>query len=338
MCWISMLQTCQTRPSAKATKITNWDGLFTYSPTISQDANRLAVMKTHIREDIYVGELKDGGTRLASPKRLTVSESADFPSGWMRDSRTILFQSNRTGRSQVFRQQMEQGTPERLMMGPDDEEGAELSPDGRWILYWSSARGGDTPHATRRLMRFPVLGGSPEQVLQARIDDAADFDCPVRPASSCVFSLWDRGRLIFYALDATQGRGKELARIELGSSTDLDWRVSPEGLRIAVLIKDHLPEQLRILDFRDGTERNLPLPDGWHVWSLSWIADGNALLAAARSTTYFITRIELDGKTRVLLNANINQSFDSPSPSPDGRHLAFSQRTRESNAWLLENF
>lgn len=145
-------------PSAKAAKITNWDGLFTYSPTISQNANRLAVMKTHIRENIYVGELEDGGTRLAFPKRLTVSESLDFSSGWMRDGKTILFDSNRTGRSQVFRQQLGQDTPERLMMGPDDEGDAELSPDGLWILYWSSTRDGDSPAVVKRLMRFPAGG------------------------------------------------------------------------------------------------------------------------------------------------------------------------------------
>ena len=30
--------------------------------------------------------------------------------------------------------------------------------------------------------------------------------------------------------------------------------------------------------------------------------------------------------------------FDYPIPSPDGRYLAFTVVTYESNAWLLENF
>lgn len=143
--------------------------------------------------------------------------------------------------------------------------------------------------------------------------------------------------MIFYALDAVRGQGKELARTNLGSSTNLDWTVSHEGLRIALLIKHQLPE-LRMFDLRNGTERNLPLPHGWHFWSPSWAADDNALFAAGRSTAYFIARIELDGKTRVLLNGNANQSIDAAAPSPDGHHMAFSQRTAESNAWLLENF
>jgi Tol biopolymer transport system component len=233
---------------------------------------------------------------------------------------------------------MEQDTAEPLTMGPDDQIGAELSPDGLWVLYWSIAPGGESPPTTKRLMRLRVLGGSPEQVLEARIDDAAYFNCPVRAATSCILSHWEQGQLIFYALDPVQGRGKELARTKLGSPTDLAYSVSPEGLRIALASQDKLPEQVRILDFRNGTERNLQLPHGWYIWSLSWTVDGNALFAAVLSTGYFIARIDLDGKTRVLLDQNRNHWLSFLCPSPDGRHLAFTQRTFESNAWLLENF
>src|SRR5208282_5472090 len=150
----------------------------------------------------------------------------------MGDSKTILFSSNRTGRSQILKQRMDQDTAESLITGPDDEKDAELTPDGRWILYWSTEPGRDKPPATRRLMRFPALGGgSPEQVLEARFDDIAFADCPVRPASSCVFIHWEQGQLIFYAIDPVQGRGKELARTKLGLPTDLYWSVSPEGSR-----------------------------------------------------------------------------------------------------------
>lgn len=336
--WEIMTDVGTGNPSGRATKITDWDGVSFYSPTLSRDANRLAVVKLHLRDDVYVGELKDGGTRLASPTRLIVGENENYPSGWMRDSKTIFLTSTRTGRSQIFKQQLEQDTAEPLIRGPDDEGSAELSPDGRWILYWSSARGGDSPPTTRRLMRFPVLGGSPEQVLEARMGDATDFDCPVRPASSCVLSHWEQGQLSFYVLDPVRGRGKELAKTLLGSPTGLVWSVSPEGSDIAVASREQLPAQVRILDFRNSTERNLPLPHGWRIFSLSWTADGNALVAAALSTGYFIARIELDGKSHVLLNRSRSQFLSSPIPSPDGRHLVFTQQTWESNAWLLENF
>jgi len=320
------------KPSEKATKVTSWDGLRTYSGSVTRDAKQLALVKRHVRRDVYVGELKDGGTRLASPTRLSVSESEDYPSGWTQDSKTILSWSNRSGRNQILKQGMEQDTAEPLISGPDNEEGAELSPDGRWILYWSTVPGEDSPTATKRLMRLPALGGSPEQVLEAQMDDA-NFSCPIRPASSCVLSKREQSRLIFYALDPIQGRGKELARTTLRYQDD--FRVSPEGSRIAAVDEG----QVRILDLRNGTERNLPLPQRWHLWELSWAGDGNALFATGRSTTgYFIARIALDGKTRVLLDRGRNHALEFPCASPDGRYLAFTQLTFENNVWLLENF
>jgi eukaryotic-like serine/threonine-protein kinase len=322
------------KPSEKATKVTSWDGLRPYSVSVTRDAKQLALLKGHIRRDVYVGELKDGGTRLASPTRLTVSESDDYPTGWTQDSKSILFWSDRTGRSQIFKQRIEQETAEPLISGPDDEAFPGLTPDGRWILYWSTAPGGDAPATTKRLMRFPALGGSPEQVLEARLDDYAYFDCPARPASSCVLSHREQGQLIFYALDAVQGQGKEVTRTKVEYPDD--FSVSSEGSRIAVVDEG----QVRILDLRNGAERSLPLPQGWHLWHLSWAAEGNALFATGRgkSIGYFIARIELDGKTRILLDRGRNQSLDSPRLAPDGRHLAFTQQTWENNVWLLENF
>jgi dipeptidyl aminopeptidase/acylaminoacyl peptidase len=188
-------------------------------------------------------------------------------------------------------------------------------------------------------MRLPTSGGPSEQVLEAPIATSS-FDCPSRPTSSCVLNSWEQGQLIFYALDPVQGRGKELARTRLGQPADLDWRVSPEGLRIAVSRGDQPHGQFRIVDLRNGTERNLQLPHDWGIWSLRWAVDGNALFVAAqsKSTGYLIVRTELDGKSRVLLDRGRNQWLGFPCPSPDGRHLAFSQQTFETNAYLLENF
>jgi hypothetical protein len=40
----------------------------------------------------------------------------------------------------------------------------------------------------------------------------------------------------------------------------------------------------------------------------------------------------------VLLDQGTNHWLSATCPSPDGRRLAFSQQTFESNVWLLENF
>ena len=69
------------------------------------------------------------------------------------------------------------------------------------------------------------------------MDDAVAFDCPVRPASSCVFSHWEQGQLIFYALDPVQGRGKELARTKLGPSTFGTGECHQRGLALRLRVR-----------------------------------------------------------------------------------------------------
>jgi eukaryotic-like serine/threonine-protein kinase len=334
--WEIMTDARTGKPRGVATKITDWGEPIPYSPTVSRDGTRLSVVKLHVRDDIYLGELKDGGGRLDSPTRFTVSESMDYPSGWRDDSKAVLFWSNRAGRNQIFRQQLANDNADALVQGPDDETNAEMSPDRQWIFYWSHARG--SPQASSaRLMRFRVLGGSVEPVLEAERNIAIDFHCASSASASCILSRWEQGRLIFHALDSN-GEGKELAKTELGWPIQLDWSVSPDGLSIAIESQDQLRGLIRILDLRNGNEHDISLPQGWSIWNLSWAADSNALFVAAQANIYFIGRIGLNGTAHILLDRGRAQWLTYPRPSPDGRYLAYSQRNSESNVWLLENF
>ena len=123
------------------------------------------------------------------------------------------------------------------------------------------------------------------------------------------------------------------------SGKGLSWAISPDGSRIAVQSGERPHQQIRILDLRSKTESTLKLPNWSVIWSSSWAVDGNALFASvSHMTSYQIVRIELNGKTSVLLDRGRNQWLSSPVASSDGRHLGFTQQTFESNVWLLENY
>jgi eukaryotic-like serine/threonine-protein kinase len=308
----------------------------------SADGTRMVVIKSHRRDDVYAGELRENGAILETPRRITVSESTDYPSGWSQDGKAIFFDSDRTGRRQIFSQQLDSESAQPLSAGADAQEQAELTPDGGWILYWSSTntRAGSAP-TTHQLMRMPVSGGSPEKMLEAAADDTAtDFNCPSGHDGSCVLSGWEQGQMIFYALDPVKGKGRELARTKLAQpGGDIAWNVSPDGKHIAISTPLLLAEQVRILDLPNGTERMVRLPKGWGIWSTKWSANNEFLYLAAQSKDgYFLTRLELDGKFRVLFDRGRNQWLGVVKPSPDGRHLAFAQQSFQSNAWLVENF
>ena len=325
------------RPVGGPTRITNWDGLVTYWATISRDGSRLAIVRRYDRDDIYVGELEDESTRLLAPAPLTASQSENHVNGWMRDG-TVLLTSNRTGRRQIYLQGLGQDSAQPLLAGPDEQDGAEQSADGQWILYWSTASDKSSTPTSQKLMRFPSKGGSPQEVLEARLDDASSFHCPSIASSSCVYSRWENNELLFYALDPLRGLSKEIARTSVAWSTLLNWSLSRDGTHIAISSLDRLPEQVRILDLQDHSERNLPMPHGWRVLLTSWASDGRAIFAQVAFTQSFLARIDLNGNAQALLDRGRSQWLNTPCASPDGRRLAFSQQIIDSNVWLMENF
>ena len=327
------------KASGPATKST-WAGGIPLS--VSANGKRLVVFKGHRRDDVYTGDLKEKGSRLDAPKRLTFSESIDYPSAWTHDNKAVFIASDRSGRFQIFKQQLDQDAAESVVQSANELEQAVLSPDGAWILYWSTPDvSSGRPSSKHRIMRVPISGGSSEQVLDFNGDDASvDFQCPAGTVGFCALSGWDQGQIIFYLFDPLKGKGQELARTKLPQPQgDFDWALSSDGLRVVLFSPSLLKGQVRVLDLQKGSEQAVKLPADWSVWSIEWAGDGSGFLLAAQSTAgYFLAHLGLDGKSSVLLDRGRNQWLGRLAISPDGKHLAFAQQSFQTNVWLLENF
>jgi Tol biopolymer transport system component len=189
-------------------------------------------------------------------------------------------------------------------------------------------------------MRVPSAGGTPEQILQFPLDHTTAIHCPSQAGTSCVLSLYEKEQLNFYAFNASSGQGKLLATAQLRSRKYLRWSISADGARIALSSDAPLKDQLRILDLQKRTESNLSLPRSLpgSEAEFGWTSDSKGLIVPTCREGCSLTRVGLDGKTTVLLQGGLNQFYDHPVASPDGRKLAFSKLVWNNNVWLLENF
>jgi eukaryotic-like serine/threonine-protein kinase len=320
--------------SGKPMRITNWQRSFPLVPTASTSGQRLLVLKAHTASDVFVAEWKKDDADLDVPRNLTQGDTNQFPDGWFGDSRAILFTSDRIGRGQISRLQLEPVTTAAIAPGPDTQVAPEISPDGAWIIYWSAS---ETNAATLRVMRVPAKGGSPQQIVQFPSDNTTYIHRPSRSESSCVLSRMENDQLTFYAFDALNGQGKVLAKTHLQSPNFLTWSISQDGARIVLASEDFSPGQVRILEMRTGRENSLSLPKG-SLRGMGWTSDSKSLIVSACSDECFLARVELDAKPTVLLYGGRNQSYSNPVASPDGRSLAFGQQVSNNNAWLLEHF
>jgi Tol biopolymer transport system component len=310
-----------------------------WHPSATRDGKRLAFVKLRRQSDVYVGALHENGTRLDDVRRLTLDDRDDHPSCWSRDSRSIYFSSERQGTPDIFRQGIGDPVAEPVVQGPGAQLGAELSPDGQYLLYSAPTTESDT--FIPRLMRAPLGGGPPEPILEGKA--FAGYDCSRAPGGSCILVSHAGGTMSFHALDPLMGVGRLIgeARIPVAHSV---WSISPDGTRIAYVANaagdDAGDLKIMTMSIADGTSRELPIDALGVPIDLSWAADNKSLFAIdAFGNQFRLLRIDPQGRASVLRRSVSRfSSFNLSFQSPDGKWLAFDGWTPDANAWVLENF
>ena len=320
-------------PAGKPRKITHWSGTAVGSVNASADGRRLAVLKANFQMDVYIGQLEANGTRMKTPRRLTLDERNDLPGPWMPDSKTEIFSSDRNGNWDIFKQAIDQPSAEPLVTGPDDEIAKAVTPDGLWLLYTVQKQG--DPSAPTKLMRVPISGGSPEFLLDAGVDFTTSHVPSVRHRPCASWQSEIQRGWSFPLLICPRAKAVNWPR----SRTLADWDFFHDGSRIAVLIKDQGKSRIRIVRSSGETEREFIVERPGiesHLLFRGWKRSVPVGHAAARRF-----RALLHGSAgpspRAL--AAERQFWACPfRPSPDGRYLAMTGTTTTSDAWLLENF
>jgi Tol biopolymer transport system component/DNA-binding winged helix-turn-helix (wHTH) protein len=114
-------------------------------PAIAPDGNRVAF----IHRDRAAGDenldiwIDDGSLHMRT--RVTQDPAIDVLPVWSPDGRELLFRSNRSGFSDLYRKRLDTTTPESLLMASATrKDPTDWSRDGRWILFT------ETPSSGRR--------------------------------------------------------------------------------------------------------------------------------------------------------------------------------------------
>ena len=352
--WEIEINSSTTRPSGEPRRLTNWAGftLLDLSPTA--DGKRIAFVRKTDQSDVYVGDLEANGSRLNSVRRLTLDDRMDWPAGWLRDGKTVLFFSNRSGHFDIFQQSVNDRTPREIIASTEEKRAPQLSPDGAWFLYLSwPMRNDSLPSASGRMVRIPVSGGPPESVFEVKGYPGSaqvprerwlptargypDLRCPSLPGSlrPCIVSEVNQEQIVFSGFDPIQGRQGELARLDVDPA-DSFWDLSPDGSRIAFGKFEVSGGRIRILDLAGGEPRIIELRDWNNLISVGWSADGKSLFATNWSSLAgSILHVALNGEAH-LLHTAAGMTLERPVPSPDGRYLIFGDVITTSNAWMVE--
>ena len=337
----------------KPQRLTNFAELCVTATSMTLDGKRIGIFEWRPHSSVYVTDLQAGGQRSSNPIRLTRDESWNHPLAWTADSKTIFFNSSRTGTDAIFKQHLGQDNAEPLIVFSKGEglTGACLSLEGYWIYYTLASyeegpaesskimRAEQTvilPARMSKIMRVAITGGAPQLVLTASIEEWPR--CARFPSTLCAIAerTPDRKQIVFSELDPVKGRGRELARFDTEGRKEYHWDLSPDGARIALL--RHRDGKVHILSLNGVAPRQIISKEWDTLSSVVWTADGKGVLVSSYTARGAdMLHLDLQGNARLL--------WEHPGgvdiygvPSPDGRHLAMRGWSVEGNMWMMENF
>ena len=330
--WQVRLDSRTGQPHDQPSRITNWSGFSFASPTGTSDGKRLAFVKLNYQTNVYLAELQNGGNKLTTPRRLTIDERSDNPTAWSRDSRFVVFWSNRNGPYQVFKQNVDSQTADLIVGGPDQNWLPRVTADGKTIVYWSMPGIG-----SNRIMRVGFSGDSPQLVME--VPSFSNLACPPVPSNVCLLgqTTADGKKLTISSFDPMLGN------LHLDLTVDIhpglvNWMPSPDGSWIALSEFNPIEGRIRLLSLKGQPERQITVKGWAAINSIDWAADGRSLFVSSQSpTSTALLRVDLRGQAHALWDQR--GSFRTYAiAAPNGRDLAIAGMTTGSNVWMIENY
>lgn len=304
-----------------------------YDMSATSDGKLVMVLKQSGQNAVFVGNFDQSPPHISNIGRLTLDERTSYPHAWTADSRAVIFESNRNGNFDLFKQYINQRMPETIIATPLTEMLPQLGPDGRFILY--EARQHQIEPGRDKLMRVPVEGGTPEEVpIGGPVDE---FRCALGTGKRCVLRTTSRGNYYtYYDLDPVHGKGRELARTEWIPGILGDWDVSPDGKYVAIPNHESRDARIRVVALEpgpnDSRERDVVLAGMTNIRGLVWAADNQGWFVSVDTTVgHRLLYVYRDGQYRSLGDI---QGW--AVPSPDGRKVAFLNRIIATNVWMIQ--
>jgi serine/threonine protein kinase len=335
--WTTRIDLSTGRQLEEPRRLTNWPNFCVFGGSVTNNDKRLAFVASSGFDTSYVADLEVGGN-LHNMRRFTLEED-DSVRGWTADGKVIVAQNRDTW--SLSKQSLDSDTPEPII---SSVAGGALTlgattPDGKWYMgrIWPNGESIEHPTIPFPILRIPLAGGTPETILQ--LSRQGSVSCARPPSSICVLAHGseDGKQMIVSILDPIKGRGSELVRFDF----DATCVISPDGTRLAMWRGPESPLEIRSLHGRlihEIPSRSV----GELIW-LNWSADQKGFFATRKGKSgNELLYLDFQGKATSLRKCGGGTNGLGGGceglPSPDGRHLAITDRDQSNNMWMMENF
>jgi TolB protein len=233
----------------------------------------------------------------------------------------LLYQSNRTGKWQLFVLDLVTNKDKRLTLDESESTFPDFSPDGQWAVFVSNRDGNE------ELYRMRIDGGGVEQLTN---DPGRDIHPYFSPDGKQVLfnSTRGNGSLDVYCLTLAD---RSVQRLTTAVLDETCARFSPDGTSYVMLQNAVGQDDLFVVDVASGQQRNLTntpaVRDGWPVWS----GDGKWIYySTMASGRHCVHRVHPDGSgDETLTDGGDGIEDGRVTLSGDGATMMWNRRRKD---------
>ncbi|HET9307741.1 MAG TPA: protein kinase [Candidatus Sulfotelmatobacter sp.] len=336
--WTLAIDPQTGKPTETPKRLTNWAGFCVDATSVTADGKSVAFKESSSKTSVFTAILQGNHAQISTPSLLSMSDGENDPMGWTADSKAVVFWTDRSGHAEIRRQLLDGDTADLIVSGNTDEfvMNPHVTPDGKWILYTVGHPAELGPNFEVSLVRVSIKGGPSQSLFKRRPEFF--YRCANSPSNLCIMSerAQDRKGLIFTAVDAFKGRGPELARFDTDPTAEYDWELSPDGTRIVV--RKNREPRLDMISLTGHPPQQFTVKGWTTLVNLNWAADGTGIFTSALVPRgSILLYIDLKGNAHPLWEQK-GSSGTWAVAAPDGKHLALSGWTTNSNLWMMRNF
>lgn len=297
----------------------------------SADSKRLVLWRDNTEAQVFLTELDPEAHQLNTPRRFTLDDNLNVATAWTPDGRAVLLTSNRGRSWNLFRQAIDQVTPELVAEGGRDFLLPRLNPDGTQVLYVNSSSPQDPEHRAS-LMEVRLQGGPTRVVLQT--PSMGNFQCARTPSKVCLFSSAKESSAQFFSFDPEDGKTQEFATFEGKSGIHCVWSLSPDGSQLAIVFANE--PKVTFMAISDRSTHEVEVKNWADRSAIDWAADSRSayVIAQTSSGTDAVLEVEPSGKRRVLLEGEKNTRYLGPFSRPTAATCSWKKgREQTTSGW-----
>jgi len=343
--WSVTLDPTTGLPQTHARMLNSWIG--STPGMLSMAKGDITYARFEQQTDVYLLDLDAGGRASGQPRRLTMSERNERPSGWSPDGKSVLYVSDQDGSYDLFIQDVVTGDARKLLEDRNSQTWPSFTRQGFDVLYWDHPYPCDADtDVPARLMRAALPGGKPQEVLVERHTSGcqdmpselppseAYFRCPAR-AGNCILGETEGLQIAFSVLDLKHNRAHEVTRVPNPGLQAHGWDISPDGTRLAL---PGASGQVRLVDLTRRKAFDQFVNKACELNAVAFTANGGGFYSTAEcpglAKPYKLYYSE-GLRAPVVLWESSSMRFLTPVASPDGKRLAVGVRPFDNDVWMV---